>query len=276
MAVGGGLTAPASRRSQRRLRRAVGPGLGATYLSLLVLLPIAAVFSKAFDGGPGAFFATVTGIQVRAAIELSVVSSLIVVAVNAIAGTAVAWLLVRDRFPLNRVIGALVDLPFALPTVIAGIVLISLYGPNSPIHLDIAYTRLAIGVALAFVTLPFAVRSVQPVLAALDREAEEAASSLGASSFTTFRRVIVPSLAPAILTGAGLGFARALGEYGSVTIVSGNLPLKTEAASVAIFGFVENDDLAAAAATSLVLFAIALVALAGFAALRRHFEAGER
>ncbi|MCU1490226.1 MAG: sulfate transporter, inner rane subunit CysT [Acidimicrobiaceae bacterium] len=247
-----------------------------TYLSLLVLLPMVAVFSKAFSGGPSAFWREVSQVQVRAALELTVVSSLIVVVVNALAGTAVAWLLVRDhRSVFARVIGPFVDLPFALPTVIAGIVLVSLYGPNSPLHADIAYTRTAVVVAMAFVTLPFAVRSVQPVLAALDQESEEAAASLGASPWATFRRVTLPSLAPAIITGAGLGFARALGEYGSLTIISGNLPLKTQVASVVIFGFVENDDLPAAAATSLVLFALALVALLIFSTIRRRFITAE-
>lgn len=251
--------------------RVVGPGLAATYLSLLVLVPMAAVLSKAFTGGPSALWHEVTQPQVRAALELSTVSSLVVVAVNAFAGTAVAWLLVRDRFPPNRVLGALVDLPFALPTVVAGITLVSLYGPSSPFHLDLAYTRVAIVVALAFVTLPFSVRSVQPVLAALDRETEEAAASLGARPWTSFRRITLPSLAPAMLTGAGLGFARALGEYGSITIISGNIPMKTQVASVAIFGFIENDDLPAAAATALVLVLLALVVLLAFSLLRRRF-----
>lgn len=234
------------------------------------MLPIAAVLSKAFTGGPGALWQAVTQHETVAALELSVVSSLIVVVVNAFAGLAIAWLLVRDRFPTNRVIGALVDLPFALPTVIAGVTLVAVYGPGSPVGMNIAFSRVAVVVALAFVTLPFSVRSVQPVLASLDRETEEAAASLGASSWTTFRRVTLPALVPALITGAGLGFARALGEYGSVALVSGNIPLKTQVASVQIFGLIESDDLAGAAAESLALFVIALIVLAAFSLLRRR------
>jgi len=234
------------------------------------LLPIAAVLSKAFTGGPGALWQAVTQHETVAALELSDVSSLIVVVVNAFAGLAIAWLLVRDRFPTNRVIGALVDLPFALPTVIAGVTLVAVYGPGSPVGMNIAFSRVAVVVALAFVTLPFSVRSVQPVLASLDRETEEAAASLGASSWTTFRRVTLPALVPALITGAGLGFARALGEYGSVALVSGNIPLKTQVASVQIFGLIESDDLAGAAAESLALFVIALIVLAAFSLLRRR------
>ncbi len=234
------------------------------------MLPIAAVLSKAFTGGPGALWQAVTQHETVAALELSVVSSLIVVVVNAFVGLAIVWLLVRDRFPTNRVIGALVDLPFALPTVIVGVTLVAVYGPGSPVGMNIAFSRVAVVVALAFVTLPFSVRSVQPVLASLDRETEEAAASLGASSWTTFRRVTLPALVPALITGAGLGFARALGEYGSVALVSGNIPLKTQVASVQIFGLIESDDLAGAAAESLALFVIALIVLAAFSLLRRR------
>jgi sulfate transport system permease protein len=252
-------------------RRVPGPTLAATYLSLLVLLPIAAVLSKAFDGGAGAFWSEVTQPETLAALRLTLVCSFIVVALNSVAGTAIAWLLVRDRnFLPNRVIGALVDLPFALPTVVAGVVLLSVYGAGSPLHLDVAYTRAAIVVALAFVTLPFSVRAVQPVLAALDTDTEEAASSLGATPWTTFRRVTLPALAPAILTGAGLGFARAIGEFGSVTLFSGNLPFKTEVASVRIYGLIESNSLPAAAAVSFALFAASLIVLSIFAVVRRR------
>ncbi|MCU1494836.1 MAG: sulfate transporter, inner rane subunit CysT [Acidimicrobiaceae bacterium] len=253
------------------MRGAPGPALAATYLSLLVLLPIAAILSKAFDGGVGAFWREVTQTETLAALKLTIITSLIVVAVNSVAGTAIAWLLVRDRrFALNKVIGALVDLPFALPTVVAGVVLLSIYGAGSPVGIDVAYTRAAIVVALAFVTLPFSVRSVQPVLAALDTDTEEAAASLGATPWTTFRRVTLPSLLPAILTGAGLGFARAVGEFGSVTLFSGNLPFKTEVAAVRIFGLIDSDSLPAAAAVSLALFIVSLVVLTLFSLLRRR------
>ena len=195
--------------------------------------------------------------------------------VNTFAGTTIAWLLVREKFVLNPIIGGLVDLPFALPTVIAGLTLITVYGPGSPVGLNIVYTRWVLLIALAFVTLPFSVRSVQPVLEALDIEAEEAAASLGASGFMTFRKIILPSLMPAILTGAGLGFARAIGEFGSVVLVSGDLPFKTEVATVRIYGLIESDNLPAAAAISLVLFLVAIGVLAIFAALRRRFIPAE-
>jgi sulfate transport system permease protein len=255
----------------RVLRLVPGPSVAAIYLSLLVLIPLAAVFSRAFTGGPHQLWAEMTQRETFAALRLSLVVSLIIVVANAFTGTAIAWLLVRDRFVLNRAIGAIVDLPFALPTVIAGVTLISLYGPGSPLHVNIAFTRYAIVLALAFVTLPFAVRSVQPVLEELDKETEEAAASLGASPWTTFRRITLPALMPALLTGAGLGFARAIGEYGSVTILSGNLPFKTEVASVRIFALIGNDDLPSAAAAALALFAISIVVLSLTTLARRRF-----
>jgi sulfate transport system permease protein len=235
------------------------------------LLPIAAVLSKAFDGGFSAFWSEITDAETLSALRLSLVTSLIVVIINSVAGIAIAWQLVRDRFFLNRFIGALVDLPFALPTVIAGLTLITVYGPGSPIDENLAFTRPAIVVALAFVTLPFSVRAVQPVLAALDEETEQAAASLGAGNWTIFRRIILPSLMPALLTGAGLGFARAIGEYGSVVLVSGNIPFKTEMASVRIFGLIQSDNLPAAAAVAFVLFLTALIVLTIFGALKRHY-----
>jgi sulfate transport system permease protein len=269
------LRSPQSRQRAVRLGqvtgRIVGPSLAASYLSLLVLLPTAAVLSRAFDGGLSTMWANIHSPETFAALKLSVVTSAIVIVVNAFAGTAIAWLLVREKFVLNPVIGSLVDLPFALPTIIAGVTLITVYGPGSPVGLNIVYTRLLLVIALLFVTLPFSVRSVQPVLEALDVEAEEAAASLGASRFTTFRTVILPSLMPAILTGAGLGFARAIGEFGSVVLVSGNLPFKTETATVRIYGLIESNDLPAAAATSLALFAVAIAVLAIFATVRRRF-----
>ena len=213
-----------------------------------MLVPLATLLSNAFTGGFSAMWDEITDPETFAAIRLALICSAIVVVVNTLLGTLIAWQLVRDRFVLNRVISAIVDLPFALPTIVAGVVLLSIYGPGSPFHIDVAFTRWSLVLALSFVTLPFAVRSVQPVLAALDREAEEAAASLGASRFTTFRRIILPRLAPALLTGAGLAFARALGEYGSVSLISGDVPFKTEVASVRIYGLIESDDLQAAAA----------------------------
>ena len=180
------------------------------------------------------------------------------VAINALFGTALAWVLVRDEFRGKKTVDAIIDLPFALPTIVSGLVLLTLYGPSSPIGVDVAYSRIAIGMALLFVTLPFVVRSVQPVLIELDREAEEAATSLGASSLTTFRRVILPPLVPAILGGAGLAMARALGEFGSIVLLAGNIPFDTEVASLRVFGLIEQDDPAGAAAVSIVLLAMAL------------------
>ena len=200
---------------------------------------------------------------------------MIVVVVNTFAGTAIAWVLVRDSFPGKRVLGYLIDLPFALPTVIAGLTLLSLYGPDSPIHLDIADTRLAVWVALAFVTLPFAVRSIQPVLEELDLDAEEAAASLGASSFTVFRRIVLPSLAPAMISGASLAFARALGEYGSLVLFTSGIPFKTMVASIRIFGLYEADDIQGAAAVSLVLLVLSLMILLLLGGFRRYLSRDE-
>jgi sulfate transport system permease protein len=176
---------------------------------------------------------------------------------------------VRDRFPGQRVIDALIDLPFALPTIVAGLVLLALYGPTSAIHLRLAYTRPAVVIALLFVTLPFVVRSVQPVLMELDREMEEAAKSLGASSFTTFRRVVLPNLVPAILAGTALSFARAISEFGSTVLISGNIPNKTEVAAVHIYSQIQSDNVTGAAALSTLLLLIALVVLAAFALIQR-------
>jgi sulfate/thiosulfate transport system permease protein len=178
--------------------------------------------------------------------------------------------LVRDDFRGKSVVNALIDLPFALPTIVAGLTLLALYGPHSPLHLSLAYTRWAVGLALLFVTLPFVVRAVQPVLLGLDRESEEAAASLGAPPFTIFRRVILPSLRGAIVAGAGLGFARALGEFGSVVLISGNLPFKTEVASVFVFGQIENDNVRGAAAVSVLLLLMSFALLLGLSRLARR------
>ncbi|HEY3941125.1 MAG TPA: ABC transporter permease subunit [Acidimicrobiales bacterium] len=261
----------AARIGRAAVRRAPGPGVAAIYLSLIVLVPLGTLFSNAFTGGFSTMWAEITNRQTVASIRLVLLCSLAVVVVNTVLGTVVAWQLVRDRFVLNRLISAVVDLPFALPTIVAGVTLLSLYGPGSPFHLNAAFSRWSILLALSFVTLPFSVRSVQPVLAALDRETEEAAASLGASTLTTFRRITLPSLAPALLTGAGLAFARALGEYGSISLISGNVPFKTEVASVRIYGLIESNNLPAAAATSLALSVITILVLTVFSFLRRRF-----
>jgi len=242
------------------------------YLSLLVLLPLAALLSNAFTGGLATFWREITEPESLASLQLSLLMAAAVVAANAFTGLLVAFVLVRDEFPGKGILNAIIDLPLALPTVVAGLTLLSLYGPESPIGLNIAFSRWAILVALAFVTLPFSVRAVQPVLAALDPAEEETAASLGAGPLAIFRRVLLPKLVPAILAGAGLGFARALGEYGSVVLISGNLPFRTELASVRIYGLVESYDLPAAAAVSLVLLVIALVVLLGLAWLRHRIQ----
>jgi sulfate transport system permease protein len=237
------------------------------WLSLIVLIPLAAVAARATDAR---FFDVVTSRTAVSALELTLGLSLAVAAINAVFGTLIAWVLVRDRFPGQGVVNALVDLPFALPTIVAGLTLLALYGRTSPLGIDIAYTRWAILAALLFVTLPFVVRSVQPVLMELDAEMEEAATSLGASARQTFTRIVLPNLMPAILSGAALAFARAVGEFGSVVLISGNIPLKTQVASVLVYGQIESDDIGGAAAVSVVLLVISLVVLL---ALRR---AGER
>ena len=240
------------------------------YLSVLVLLPVSALLASAASGGTSAFWRAVSSPEALAALKLTLVVSAIVVAVNALVGTLIAWVLVRDEFPGKGVVNALIDLPFALPTVVAGVVLLALYGKGGPTGIDITFTRAAVGLALLFVTLPFVVRSVQPVLIELDRSMEEAAGTLGAGDWTVFRRIVLPSLTPAILSGAALSFARALGEFGSVVLISGNLPFKTEVGSVYIFNQVENDNVAAAASVSVVLLACALVVLAGMTWISRR------
>jgi len=246
-----------------RLSKASGLGLGIAMLwfSLLVLIPLAAVVVTAARGGWGEFWDAVTSEQTAAAIRLTVGTALLVTLVNIVMGTLIAWVLVRDRFFGKRVLEVLIDLPFALPTIVAGLVLLSLYGPDSPLGVDIANTRVAVFLAFLFVTLPFIVRTVQPVLAELDREVEDAAASLGASRFTTFRRIILPSLTPAIAAGAALSFARGVSEYGSLVLLSGNLPMRTEVTSVRILSSIENDNLPAAAAVATVLLAISLAVI---------------
>jgi sulfate transport system permease protein len=241
---------------------ALGRGVALTYLSIIVLLPLAAVAVTSFDDGFSGFIDAVTGPQALAALKLTFITSAIVVVINAVTGTLIAWVLVRDDFRGKGAVNALIDLPFALPTIVAGLTLLALYGPKHPVGIDVAYTRVAVGLALLFVTLPFVVRAVQPVLMTLDREMEEAAASLGATPFQTFRRIILPNLTPALLSGVALAFARAIGEFGSIVLISGNIPFKTEVASVFISGRIENDDLSGAAAVSVVLLLLSLVVLA--------------
>ena len=248
-------------RAGAHARGAVGKGLLGIYLTALVLLPIAALLSKAFTGGTGQFWREVTSPEALAAIKLTLAVSAIVVIINAVFGTLIAWVLVRDEFRGKTVVNSVIDLPFALPTIVAGLVLLSLYGKSSPVGIDVSFTRIAVALALLFVTLPFVVRSVQPVLLELEVSMEEAAASLGARPLTVLRRIVLPSLAPAIISGIALSFARALGEFGSLVLITGNLPFKTEVGSVYIFGQIQNENLPAAAAVSAALLVIALVVL---------------
>ena len=239
----------------------IGKGLLGIYLTALVLLPIAALLAKSDHGGLSAFWREVSNPEAVAAIKLTLIVSAIVVVINAVFGTLVAWVLVRDEFPGKGIVNAVIDLPFALPTIVAGVVLLALYGKGSPLGIDVAFTRAAVGLALLFVTLPFVVRSVQPVLLELDTSMEEAASSLGAGPRTVLRRIVLPTLAPAIISGVALSFARAIGEFGSLVLITGNLPFKTEAGSVYIFTQIQNEDLPAAAAVSVLLLLVALLVL---------------
>jgi sulfate/thiosulfate transport system permease protein len=231
------------------------------YLSIVALIPLSAVVLKAFENGIDSFWSAFTNPQAMASLKLTLIASLIVVLVNALFGTLIAWVLVRDDFRGKDIVNSLIDLPFALPTIVAGLTLLLFYGPDSPVGVNVAHTRVAVVLALLFVTLPFVIRAVQPVLLELDREMEQAAESLGATRFTVFRRIILPNLLPAILAGGGLAFARAIGEFGSLVLITANLPFKTEAASYFIFSRVESDDPVGAAAVSVVLLVTALLVL---------------
>jgi sulfate transport system permease protein len=248
----------------------LGVGLVTLYLSLVVLIPLAAVIVRSQTGGFANSWHLVTAGQPLAALKLTVVASFLIAIVNLVMGTIIAWVLVRDDFPGKGLVDLIIDMPFALPTIVAGLVLLTLYGPTSPLHVNIAFTRFAIVVALLFVTLPFVVRTVQPVLIELDRDMEAAAASLGASNFLIARKIILPNLIPAMLTGTGLAFARAIGEFGSVNLLSGNLPFHTEVSAVNIYNQIESDNNAAAAAQSTVLLLLAFVVLFVLDLLKRR------
>ena len=244
------------------------------WFSALVLIPLMAVVVTAIDGGWTVFWNTITNGQTLSAIKLTVFTAAGVTLVNVIMGPLIAWVLVRDRFWGKSVLEVMIDIPFALPTIVAGLVLLSLYGnADSPLGIDIANERPAVFLAFLFVTLPFVVRMVQPVLEELELDVEEAAASLGASRMTTFRRIILPSLTPAIAAGAALSFARGVSEYGSLVLLSGNLPFKTEVTSVRILSSIENDNVAAAAAVATVLLAISLTVIVLLDVLQRRVAA---
>ncbi|AXT84097.1 sulfate ABC transporter permease subunit CysT [Aeromicrobium sp. A1-2] len=259
-------------RGQTRTRRtrthssltrtsALGLGLALSWFSLLVLIPLALVVIQSVDGGWQTFRDTLTDPQTAAALRLTVTQATYVTLINVVMGTLIAWVLVRDTFPGKRLLEVIIDIPFALPTIVAGLVLLSLYGPSSPLGINVASTGRSVFLALLFVTLPFVIRTVQPVLMELDLDVEEAAASLGASRATTLRRIILPALAPAITAGAALSFARGISEYGSLVLLSGNLPNQTEVASVRILTYIENGDAAAAASVAVILLVIALLAI---------------
>ncbi|NVN51555.1 sulfate ABC transporter permease subunit CysT [Mycolicibacterium hippocampi] len=236
-------------------------GVAVLWLSIIVLLPLAAIVWISAKGGWDAFVTAVTSPSAIASFRVTLTISIIVTVLNLVFGLLIAWVLVRDDFPLKRVLDAIIDLPFALPTIVASLVLLALYGPSSPVGISIEYTALGVGVALAFVTLPFVVRAVQPVLLELDRDVEEAAASLGANNLTIFLQVVLPALAPALLSGAGLAFSRAIGEFGSIVLIGGAIPGETEVSSQWIRTLIENDDPAGAAAISIVLLLISFVVL---------------
>ena len=265
----------------RRAARGVLPGFGLTlgytmlYLSLLVLIPLSAVFIRSLGLGWGHFYEAVTAPRVVASLRLSFGASLIAASINVIFGLIVAWVLVRYRFPGKKLVDALVDLPFALPTAVAGIALSALYAPNGWIGgplanagIKIAYTPYGVMVALVFIGLPFVVRTLQPVLADLHRDSEEAAATLGATRFQTFRRVILPMLAPTLLTGTAMAFARAVGEYGSVIFIAGNLPMVSEITPLLIIIKLQEYDYAGAAAIGVVMLTISFIFLLSLNALQ--------
>jgi sulfate transport system permease protein len=253
------------------LTPAAGFGLGVAvlWLSLIVLLPISAIVVTSFEDGVGTFWDNVTSPEALSTIRLTVGASLFVTLVNAVIGTLIAWVLVRDRFPGKAIIEVIIDVPFALPTIVAGLVLISLYGPDGPFGVNLVGTRAGVVLAMLFVTLPFVVRSVQPVLMAMERDVEEAAASLGAGGSTTFRRIILPTLTPAILGGAALAFARALGEFGSIILISANLIGKTEVSSAYILKLIESDDPVGAASVATLLLIVAVLVLVLLDVLQR-------
>ena len=260
------LTEVTGQNAQRRNRlrgeaTSLRVGVAVLWLSVIVLLPLAAIAWQSVGGGWDAFRLAVTSNAALESFRVTLTISAGVTVVNMFFGLLIAWVLVRDEFPGKRIVDAIIDLPFALPTIVASLVLLALYGNHSPVGLHLQHTGWGVGVALAFVTLPFVVRAVQPVLLEVDRETEEAAASLGANNATIFRTVVLPALTPVLLTGAGLTFARAIGEFGSVVLIGGAVPGKTEVSSQWIRTLIENDDRTGAAAISIVLLAISFVVL---------------
>ena len=236
-------------------------GAASVWLSVIVLLPLAAIVWESGKGGWAAFATAITSGAALESFRVTLTISVGVTLINAVFGLLVAWVLTRDDFPGKRLVDAVIDLPFALPTIVASLVMLALYGPGSPVKLHLQHTKWGVGVALLFVTLPCVVRTVQPVLLELDRETEVAAASLGATNPVIFARVILPALLPALLTGAGLAFSRAIGEFGSVVLIGGAVPGETEVSSQWIRTLIENDDRIGAAAISIVLLVVSFLVL---------------
>jgi sulfate transport system permease protein len=260
-APGGGTARLFARSYQPRGNSSLRVGVATLWLSVIVLLPLAAIVWQAAGGGWQAFWLSVTSHAAVDSFRVTLTISAGVTAINLVFGLLIAWVLVRDNFPGKRLVDTIIDLPFALPTIVASLVMLALYGNNSPVGLHLQHTAWGVAVALAFVTLPFVVRAVQPVLLEIDRETEEAAASLGASGSKVFTSVVLPSLLPSLLSGAGLAFSRAIGEFGSVVLIGGAVPGKTEVSSQWIRTLIENDDRTGAAAISIVLLLLSFVVL---------------
>lgn len=259
-----------------RAGTALSVGLLTVFISVVIALPIAALAWSSAGHGASGFWQTVSTPEAVAALKLTLAVAALVALTNAISGTAIAWVLVRDEFRGKGLVNSVIDLPFALPTIVAGLILLAFYGPHSPVGVHLAFTRVAVYLALLFVTLPFVVRTVQPVLAELDLEMEEAARSLGAGRVTVFRRIVVPNILPGILSGVTMAFARAVGEIGAIVIISTNLPFRTEVASVFIFNQIESSNTSGAAAVSIVLLCISFAVLLLVGGIRRYATAHER
>src|SRR5262245_29376251 len=273
MATDAGAIRPGAGASGRVLR-----GTALFYLGLMVILPMAALAAETAQPGVASFVEAVKDPFAWHALKLTFITAAIMVVINVVTGTATAWVLVRHDIPGKGLVNALIDLPFAMPTVVAGVMLVVLYGPSSVLGtifghygIGVVYKQPGIVLALLFVTYPFVIRSVQPVLMELDRAEEEAAATLGAGAWTTFRRVTLPALWPSILTGAALSFSRALGEFGSVVMVAGNQPLSAKTAPLYVFGEIESGNRHGALAVSTVLLASSLLILIGLNAAQRRW-----
>jgi len=252
---------PGARRVRGSGATSLRLGVAMVWLSVIVLLPLAAIAWQAAGGGWQAFWLAVTSHAAVESFRVTLVISSAVTVLNLVFGLVIAWVLVRDDFVGKRLVDAIIDLPFALPTIVTSLVMLALYGKSSPVHIHLQHTPRGVAMALAFVTLPYVVRAVQPVLLALDREVEEAAAALGATGPKVFTSIVLPSLLPALLSGAGMSFSRAIGEFGSVVTIGGAVPGKTEVSSQWIRALIENDDRTGACAISIVLLSICFLVL---------------